>query len=210
MKSVKAVIGVGLAILGFCLAVWAVANVPRIMDQVAVWTYTPSDTIARYADATTMTDDGKHLFYASRPEILDQAEFDRQCEIEDDVSAIGCYRPDFLTIFIVDLPAEFDDVEETTAAHELLHAVWDRMNTDERRAMTVLIEAEAERLATDERFVWALSAYDGVPDVSMPNELHSILGSEFSDLSPELEAHYALYFADRDALVALTEPFGPE
>jgi hypothetical protein len=35
------------------------------------------------------------------------------------------------------------------------------------------------------------------------NELHSILGTEFADLGPELEAHYAQYLADRVAVVGL-------
>jgi uncharacterized protein involved in exopolysaccharide biosynthesis len=37
------------------------------------------------------------------------------------------------------------------------------------------------------------------------NELHSIIGTEFSDLSSELEAHYATYFTERASLVALHE-----
>jgi hypothetical protein len=35
------------------------------------------------------------------------------------------------------------------------------------------------------------------------NELHSIIGTEFTDLAPALEEYYGLYFADRASVTAL-------
>ncbi len=48
-----------------------------------------------------------------------------------------------------------------------------------------------------------LALYAEIEPGQRHNELHSIVGTEFADLSPELEAHYALYLRDRSAVVAL-------
>ena len=42
---------------------------------------------------------------------------------------------------------------------------------------------------------------------SVDNELHSILGTEVLNLSPDLEAHYRKYFTDRSAIVVLSEKY---
>lgn len=193
-----------LAVTGVLLAIWAVSNTNRVMDQVAVWQYSPSATITEYAEVTTMTDEGRFLFFASRPEIAPAAEFDAQCGIEQSLGAIGCYRPDFRTIFLYDLGPGFESVEQVTAAHELLHAVWDRLSNAERDALEPLLEAEAAKRADDPEWVALMAHYEAIEPGERVNELHSFVGSEFADISPELEAHYARYFDDRDALVALS------
>ncbi|MDO7881530.1 hypothetical protein [Antiquaquibacter soli] len=193
-----------LAIIGVLVAIWAVSNTNRIMDQVAVWQYSPSPTIEGYAEATTMTEEGRFLFFASRPMIADAAEFDAQCGIEQSVGAIGCYRPDFRTIFLYDLGPGFENVEQVTAAHELLHAVWDRLSDAEQNALEPLLEAEAAKRADDPEWIALMAQYAQIEPGERTNELHSFVGSEFSQISPELEAHYARYFEDREALVALS------
>lgn len=202
MKRVATLV---LAVAGILVAIWAVSNINRVMDQITVWQYTPSETIAEYARVTTMTEEGLFLFYASRPVIAPAAEFDAQCGIEQSISAIGCYRPDFRTIFLYDLGPGFDTVEQVTAAHELLHAAWDRMSNGERDALEPLLEAEAAERADDPAWVELMEFYAVIEPGERVNELHSFVGSEFAEISPELEAHYARYFEDRSAVVKLNQ-----
>lgn len=205
MSRTRRIASIALAVVGVLVAIWAVSNINRVMDQFAVWTYTPSETIVDYARVTTMTDEGLFLFLASRPEIAPSAEFDEQCGIEQSISAIGCYRPDFRTIFLYDLGPGFEPVEQVTAAHELLHAVWDRLSNTERAALEPLLEAEAAKRADDPAWIELMEFYAVVEPGERVNELHSFVGSEFSDISPELEAHYARYFEDRSAVVRLSQ-----
>ncbi len=66
-----------------------------------------------------------------------------------------------------------------------------------------LLEAEAAKLADDEAFAARMAYYAENEPGERLNELHSILGTEFRDLSPALEAHYAQYIGERTGIVAL-------
>ena len=57
------------------------------------------------------------------------------------------------------------------------------------------------------RILKLVSTYNDQDPRSVDNELHSILGTEVRNLSPELEAHYRTYFTDRSTIVALSERY---
>jgi len=184
---------------------WVLTHPHRVTDQFTVWNFTPSATIEAYADRSTMTDEGRFLFYASRPEVSADDEFDAHCSSQTEgVGILGCYQHASKRIFLFDVADDrLDGIEEVVAAHEMLHAAWDRMSTDEREAIAPLLEAAAETKAADPDFAQTLEYYAKAEPGERLNELHSIIGTEFREVSPELEAHYALYFSDRDALVDL-------
>jgi hypothetical protein len=50
-----------------------------------------------------------------------------------------------------------------------------------------------------------LAYYDKTEPGMRDNELHSILGTEYANLSPELEKYYSQYFVDRKRVVAANE-----
>ena len=82
------------------------------------------------------------------------------------------------------------------AAHELLHVVYGRLTRGERLAIDPELEsARFENAVLEER----LEVYAAV-DEDTTNEVHSVLGTEFADLAPTLEAHYAEYF-DRSLVI---------
>lgn len=186
---------------------WVALNTQRVEDQVAVWQFEPSADIQRYAERASMTDEGRFLFYASRPIIAAGQEFDDACASRmEGVGILGCYRPATQTIVLFDVTDDrLDGIEEVVAAHEMLHAVWDRMSTAERDALGPLLEAEAAKLADDPKFAETLAFYAETEPGERLNELHSIIGTEFAEVSPELEAHYAEYFTDRSAVTTLHE-----
>ena len=198
---------IGVVVTAACLlgAVWVLTNQQRIIDQFAVWQYEPSATIAGYADRADLTDDGRFLFFASRPEVQQEDEFDLICSTGNEgLGVLGCYLPEERRIYLYDVTDDrLDGLEEVVATHELLHAVWDRMSQQERDAIGPLLEAEAAELADDEAFAATMEFYAESEPGERLNELHSILGTEVADLSPALEAHYALYLGDRSAVVAM-------
>lgn len=184
---------------------WVLTHPQRVTDQFTVWNFAPDATIASYADRSTMTDEGRFLFYASRPEVSPAGEFDKHCSSQlEGVGILGCYQHADKRIYLYDVTDDrLDGIEEVVAAHEMLHAAWDRMSSDERAALAPLLEAAAKTKADDPEFATTLDYYAKAEPGERLNELHSIIGTEFADISPELEAHYAEYFSDRAALVEL-------
>lgn len=204
-RILLATLGVILVLALGGAGIWVLTHQQRVSDQLVVWQYEPTATIAAYAERSTMTDEGRFLFYASRPTIESTESFDTHCASEtEDVGILGCYVHGERKIFLFNVTDErLDGLEEVVAAHEMLHAAWDRMPDAERAAITPLLEAEATERADDPAFVKTLDYYATAEPGERLNELHSIVGTEFADVSPELESHYATYFADRQALVQL-------
>lgn len=187
--------------------VWALTNQQRIADQFAVWQFEPSASLQQYVTESDMSDEGTFLFYASQPTIQSNPTFNSTCSnVEEDFGVLGCYFPSEKSIYLFDVTDDrLAGIEEVVAAHEMLHAAWDRTSTDERARLTPLLETEAERMKDDPEFATTLEFYAKTEPGERSNELHSIIGTEFSSLSPELEEHYTEYFTDRSVVVALHE-----
>lgn len=177
----------------------------RISDQLSVWQYEPSSAIESYAERSTMTDEGRFLFYASHPVIARDAEFNDICaEQAEDVGILGCYVHSTREIYLYDVTDErLDGLEDVVAAHEMLHAAWDRLDESERARLEPLLEAEAATRASDPDFARTLQFYADSEPGERTNELHSIIGTEFATVGPDLEQYYSRYFANRGALTAL-------
>jgi hypothetical protein len=177
----------------------------HLIDQWTVWNYQPSPVIEAYIERTGMTDHGRFLFLASKPVIAEAAEFNEVCENHTEGSGIlGCYTKPARVITLFDITdPQLDGMEEVVAAHEMLHAAWDRMGSDERTQIGALLEAEAAKLSGDEAFIARMEVYAKTEPRQRLNELHSIIGTEVADIDPALEQYYAKYFSDRASLVAL-------
>lgn len=187
--------------------IWVAVNQQRVTDQLVVWNFEPGTDIESYSDRVGFTDEGRFLFYASRPAITAGESFDEVCgSHKEDIGILGCYRPFDRTIFLFDVTDDrLDGIEEVVAAHEMLHAAWARMGETERARIGALLETEAAKLLDYPGFAETMDFYARAEPGQRQNELHSILGTEFRELSPELEAHYARYFVDRGVVVALHE-----
>jgi hypothetical protein len=186
-------------------SLWVIASRQYIVDQVAVWSFDESPTIASYVERSRMSDRGEFLFLASRPTIADRARFGGMCgKSEDGTGILGCYVPGDGAIVLFDVVDErLDGIEEVVASHEMLHAAWHRLGADERAELSGLLETEAAALSTDPGFVERMALYARLEPGERSNELHSIIGTEVADLPPALESYYARYFSDRAALVGL-------
>jgi len=199
--SLAILLNVGILGAGF----FAITNQQRISDQFTVWQFEPSSTLEQYVTASGMSDEGKFLFYASQPKVETNPTFNQTCSnVEENFGVLGCYFPTGKSIFLFDVTDErLAGIEEVVAAHEMLHAAWDRLSKPEQTTLSALLETEAARMKDDPEFSEILAFYAKTEPGERANELHSIVGTEFPEVSDELEAHYATYFTDRSRVVSL-------
>lgn len=184
-------------------AVWIALNRVYIVDQITVWRYQPSRVVQDIVSKSSMSEQGKFLFYASRPQIETAADFNAHCRQHTEKTAIlGCYAA--RQIYIYDITDErLNGIKEVTSAHEMLHAVYDRLNNREQGNVNALID-EAMKSIQDDSLQKRLALYDKTEPGERYNELHSILGSEAQNLPAALEQHFERYFINR---LSVTELF---
>lgn len=181
---------------------WVIANHQYVSDQLAVQNYQPSAAVATIVNRSGMSDNGRFYFYASRPSVDSATEFNANCKRQEAKSAIlGCYTGDRIHIYDV-TNSQLEGVEEVTAAHETLHAIWQRMSDSDKKSVGVLLEAEYTKL-NDPTLKERMAYYDRQEPGEHLNELHSIIGTEIATIAPELKAHYISYFSDRSKVVGL-------
>ncbi|KZX19822.1 hypothetical protein [Rathayibacter tanaceti] len=174
-----------------------------LADRRAAEAFTPDDTIAGFAERTGMSQRGRALYYASSPSVEPTTGFNDRCGYgaSDDI-VLGCYTGTDIFISDVSNP-DLDGVRDVTAAHEMLHAAWVRLDSAEQAALGAELEAVYATLPQDGPIAERLELYRTGGLGERVNELHSILGTEVADLPPALEQHYAEFFDDRSAVVAL-------
>lgn len=182
---------------------WLVVNRQSVVDQLAVWQYTPSAAVTSLAERADMSSGGRFLFYASQPAIEDSRTFNQSCTRKEQSTAIlGCY--DGRRIYVYDVTNEqLDGIKEVTAAHEMLHAAYQRLTPGEKSRVDKLLEVEYERIKDNKNVAERVAFYARVEPGERDNELHSVIGTEVANISPELEAHYKKYFTNRQAVVSL-------
>jgi len=196
-------IGLAVGLSLTAVAIFLVFNRQYVYDVISYHQYEPTAAVTAIADRTTMTDTGKFYFYASHPRIDGAAAFNEECNRHEESSAIlGCYSG--FRIFVYDIADEqLDGIKEVTAAHEMLHAAYQRLSDSEKMTLNKLLQQEYAKHSDNKELVERMAFYDRNEPGQENNELHSILGTEFSDLDPRLEQHYAKYFNNRQTIVDL-------
>lgn len=198
------------AILSFVLISGSVAftflNWRGILDFIAAKNYKPTSEITQIVQRIKPTDTGKTIFYASNPQVEDSAEFNGNCKSsEGDSAVLGCYRAEKIHVYNV-VNTKLDGIKDVAAAHELLHAIWQRMSRDERIKIGNLLEAEYEKNKTPE-FEKLMQSYEKTEPGEKINELHSLIGTEYANISKELESHYAKFFQNRKEIVQIYQGY---
>jgi chromosome segregation ATPase len=181
-------------------------NRQAVVDWWRLSSYRPTADISQLAAETTMAGRGRDLFFASHPAIEEGAPFDHDCNnTGEQTIVLGCYRAQNIYIYNV-LDTHLSGVKEVTAAHEMLHAAYERLGSTEKQHVNALLVPQIKRI-TDERLLGLIKLYNQSEPGELYNEMHSILGTEVSDLSPELETYYSQYFTDRKKIVAYSDGY---
>jgi len=205
-SRVGSVLAFAASILIVSAAVWLFFNRQLAIDQLSVWTYSPSQGVARIEERVDFTPRGKFIFYATKPVLAEQAHFNEECPRQEAGSPIlGCYTNND-QIYLYDITNQkLDGMEEVTAAHEMLHAVWTRTSPAERERLTVELRNAYESL-NDPALKSRMDYYERTEPGEFANELHSILGSEQPNLSDSLERYYGRFF-NRATLLKLHQQY---
>lgn len=183
----------------------AVSHQQDIRDWWVLRSYQPPAEIAAISQRSDFSDGGQRLFFASQPQLNDRTEFNDNCQFPEKTLVLGCYSHQYIYIFEVE-DERLDGIEEVTAAHEMLHAAYDRLDRAEREQVDGWLAA-AYTLLKDPRIEETLSNYEQDDQATFNNELHSILGTEAADLPAELEAYYGRYFDDRRVIVEIAASY---
>ena len=155
-----------------------------------------------------MTALGRRLFVGARPELQEAARLEVDCGIDvpsepGDTHTFGCLVRGRIHVRSFAAP-ELRNLSYAVAAHELLHVAYLQLPAAERiRIDAELAAARSGNALLQDR----LSIYAETGDDTL-DEVHSVLGAEFADLPPALEAHYGRYFDRAKVLDAYQSTIG--
>lgn len=201
------------------LMLWVVAlplvfiNRQDIIDWWRLRTYQPPAAIASISQQDTMTDYGTKVFYVNEPTITGKGKFNEVCpnSVAEQTIVLGCYHGGQSGIYIYDVTDQrLDGVEQVTAAHEMLHAAYDRLTGKQRADINALLEDYYQNGLNDQRIIKTIDTYKKTEPNDVANEMHSIFGTEISNLPTPLERHYEKYFNDRSQVVAFANKYQAE
>lgn len=188
------------------LAVVLFTSRQLVVDSLTAWRFQPTAAVQTLVTESHMTSKGQFYFYASQPEINSRATFNQKCTSSGERTVVlGCYVGQRIYVFDV-TDSRLEGVKEVTAAHEMLHAAYERLSDAERDHVNALIETELKTV-TDNRIQNLIAVYAKSEPGERLNELHSIFATELASLSPELNAYYSGYFNDRLAVVRLSQQY---
>jgi hypothetical protein len=182
----------------------------RVIEQYIPRHFEPSSPeIASLAEQAGMSEKGKQIFYSTNPVIdTDRAVFEQHCKapVAQNTVELGCYTSQN-KIYILKIPDERLQAQMiVVAAHEMLHAAYFKLSANERLKIDTEVEVQLP-LIQNKDLSRALRNYHETEPGQRDNELHSIIGTEYGNLNPELQAHYQEYFSNRQAVIAKAQEF---
>lgn len=189
--------------LWLIFVVWAVFNRQGIVDWWKLLGYKPPAKIASLERADTMTPYAKQLFGINHPALEDEATFNSHCPNDggEKTIVLGCYHSDQDGIFLLSVnDPRLTGVEQVTAAHEMLHAAYDRLSGNERNYVDGLLESYYKTQLKNPRIVATIDSYRQTEPHQVVNEMHSIFGTEVAHLPAALENYYKRYFTNRQVI----------
>lgn len=173
--------------------------------------YTPPATVASLANQDTMSTYATHVFYVNHPNIeASPNQFQQDCGEAEKTIVLGCYHSDQNGIFVYDVQdARLAGIEQVTAAHEMLHAAYDRLSSQDRNYIDGLLQDFYNQLS-DQRVIDTINLYKQTEPNDVVNEMHSVFGTEVSNLPAPLENYYKRYFNNRQAVTNFANNYETE
>ena len=158
---------------------------------------------------SSMSTSASKIFFSAHPDIItDKSDFAAKCEGNERTIVLGCFVHGS-KIYIYDVKDErLNGAEVVTAAHEMLHAAYQRLSVGKKSEINKLLDIEFGKV-TNQRIIEVMDNYRN-NGADIQNELHSILPTELETLSPELETYFAKYFVDRKAVFEVSQRYENE
>ncbi len=189
------------------LAAWVFFNRQTLYDWYILSGYTPPPEIAQLASNTHMSELGKQRFYVNKPELRGKDTFSQGCQqVGDEKSnVLGCFTGEKIYIYNV-IDPRLVGVKEVTAAHEMLHSVYMRLDRGEKSRINSLLQKQLDTF-TAPHIKELIEIYNRLEPGEMLNEMHSILATEQTNILPELADYYRQFFTDRQKIVEFANDY---
>ncbi|HSH56162.1 MAG TPA: hypothetical protein VK983_05070 [Candidatus Limnocylindrales bacterium] len=199
-------------VLLLALPVGGLTQAQRIQDAIRLAGYEAPAEVAQLARETSMSNEGEKLFYVNHPIVANRASFNQYCRSRGEQTIVlGCYHGKDRGIYLFDVnDPRLTGVEQVTAAHEMLHAAYDRLSRSERTRIDGLLQDYYKTKVTDQRLRETIAAYEKSEPNDVVNEMHSIFATEVAELPAELETYYTRYFVNRKQVVAYADRYQQE
>ena len=183
-----------------------------VEDWFKLRNYTAPSTISALAMDDNMTAKATHDFYVNHPAIDDAAIFNTKCPAgSEQTIVLGCYHSNQAGIFLYNVTdLRLNGEQQVTAAHEMLHAAYDRLSTKDRNYVDGLLQDYYKHDLHDQRILDTIAAYQKSEPTAVVNEMHSVFGTEIAMLPPALETYYKQYFTDRAKIAAYAASYQAE
>lgn len=193
------------------LAVTGVVRRQDIFDWIQLHNYQAPPAVAQLASEDTMTPYARKVFYVNKPALEAKAAF-TQCKASGEQTIVlGCYHGFQSGIYVLTVnDPRLEGVEQVTAAHEMLHAAYDRLSSGERKKLDSMLRNYYNHGLQDDRVRQTVEAYRSSEPNDLTNEMHSIFGTEVANLPAPLEQYYAKYFTDRSKITAFAAQYQAE
>lgn len=208
-RKIWALINLGVGLLAVAAAYLVIVHRQDILDWWTLRSYSPPAAVQQLAEQDTMAGRGRDMFYVSAPSIDPSATFNQHCSSDGEKTIVlGCYTSD-QHIYLYDVTdPRLNGVIQVTAAHEMLHAAYQRLDTTAKAQVDSWVQADVDRLkTTDDHLQSLITLYQQSEKGQVLNEMHSILGTEYANLSPQLENYYKQYFTDRSKVVGFANQY---
>ena len=204
MKNKRAIIItiIAAAIVGYA------AYFFHVGDYIEAAIYKPTEEMSAVMTSIKLTSKGNRVFRSANPSLESNEDFNENCKtVSKDAYVLGCYITvsDQIHLYNVQFTEETKNLRgiiESTAAHEMLHAAWSRMNSWDRTSISNKLQAVYDSADKDFK-----KEFDTYSKNEFYDELHARVGVELKNIPEELEKHYAEYFEDRQAIVNYYEKY---
>lgn len=194
------------------VGVWMLLHWQAVNDWWKLRGYTPPSAIAALASDDTMTTQARHDFYVNHPALEGKSEFNQHCSSNSEHTIVlGCYVGNQNGIYLLQVSdLRLNGVEQVTAAHEMLHAAYDRLNSSDKKRVDAMLLDYYRHGLNDPRIEANLKIYQKTEPGNVVNEMHSIFGTEIAKLPAPLEQYYKRYFTDRAKIAAYAQSYQAE
>lgn len=186
-------------------------NAQALTDWWQLRGYTPPAAVVSLASQDTMTNYARHVFYVNHPALeTSPTQFHADCNQSEKTIVLGCYHSNQDGIFVFDVSdPRLSGVQQVTAAHEMLHAAYDRLSGQDRHNVDIMLQSYYSSIA-DQRIIDTINAYKQSEPNDVVNEMHSVFGTEIASLPAPLEQYYSRYFSNRQAVATFAANYQGE
>ncbi len=174
-----------------------------LYDWYRLHNYQPTAAVSNLATGSSMTDYGRRIYYVNHPMIDQKSVFASNCPSGTEQTVVlGCYKGNQAGIYFLSIDnGELAGIMQVTAAHEMLHAGFDRLSAGDKTRVSNLLQNYYDHDLHDATIKQTIDEYRKTEPNALVDEMHSIFGTEVANLPAPLESYYKKYFNDRSKVV---------